>query len=712
MPEIFLIFVTHEIVNHGNTDCTGYLISIMNLDQLKNGLDQEQYKAVTTTEGPILVLAGAGSGKTRVITYRILYLLEKKKINASNILAVTFTNKAANEMKKRISQYRGNPVRNLIISTFHSLGVRILENHITVLGYKEKFSIYDENDKKNVIKSILKEFEISDDDNYDINNIIKLISMAKTTRGGSDIFNKTENPEEAFTLNKIYERYKEILKNMNVVDFDDLIALPVQILKKYKKIRDSYQQKFKYIMVDEYQDTNNIQYTFLKQLISPLRNICVVGDDDQAIYGFRGSEIEHILKFENHFPKAKVITLRYNYRSTPTIVKAAGALIKKNKTRHEKSIKTVKRDGDKISINGIENEKSEAGMVVTKIMNYYTIDKLNFKDMAILYRTNFQSRVFEEELRGRNIPYRLIGGYQFFERKEIKDILAYMKFIISEKDEISLLRIINCPKRGIGDKTIKALNDFSIEYKITLYEAIERVSEIESINLKTQSKLNSFHDLIEKYKINFLKSKAPLYITANHMVKEMDYESELRNDLKDDYLVSRRMMNISELISSIKNFEDDQKESGEKPTLFNYLNKISLMTREDENEEENDNKVTLMTFHLSKGLEFGTVFLVGIENEVIPHLKTIQEGSSREEERRLFYVGMTRAKDRLNLSYCRTRKKFGETKDQDPSEFMEEIPQEYVDRPMPGEKAKDSKAFSAFQEMKNKLASGSNKQVY
>jgi len=642
-------------------------------------LNQEQIEAVKHTEGPLLVLAGAGSGKTRVITFRILYLLQNKNIPASYILGVTFTNKAANEMKERIYKLAGKKVKGLVLSTFHSFGVRILRNHIHHLGYKNNFTIYDETDRKNIILNIMSEMNISSME-LKPNIILKSISMAKNSNQFARYFDFIEDERLKEILKNIYKRYGEMLKNYNAVDFDDLIILPIKIFKTQKDVRKKYKEQYQYILVDEYQDTNNVQYQFLNLILNKNKNICVVGDDDQAIYGFRGSKVEHILKFEKDFPGTKIITLTRNYRSTKNILSAAGHVIQNNKSRHKKSIKSIKDSGDRILILSKMDEKEEAESIASKIQEYRLRFKYPWSSMAILFRTNFQSRPFEEAFRTRDIPYNIIGGIQFYDRKEIKDILSYLKLIANEKDENSLLRVINCPRRGIGDKTIMHLNQYSSDKNITLYEALSQVIYIDTIKNTARAAIMDFVGVIEKFKKQFFHTKRPMYKIAYDLILEIGYEDALKDEIKELYIVKRKMANISELISSIRIFEEESRETGEKPSLYNYLNKISLLTR-DEEEKEDDlkaGKVSMMTFHLSKGLEFKVVFLVGIEEGLLPHLRTLEEGGSLEEERRLFYVGMTRAKERLIISYALQRKKFGVIKEKAPSRFIRELPENCI----------------------------------
>ncbi len=643
-------------------------------DDIFQQLNNEQLKAVQHTEGSLLVLAGAGSGKTRVITFRILNLLRNKDVPPENILGVTFTNKAAKEMKERINKLAGKYVRGLTISTFHSFGVRILRENIDLLKYKNNFNIYDANDQKNIVNSIFNEMHI-DKKALNINLTLKHISLAKNSNQAIKFLNEIENDEYRLLITNIYKRYQEILKNYNSVDFDDLIILPIKILKKFKEVKNKYQKQYKYVLVDEYQDTNNIQYQFLKQILNKEKNICVVGDDDQAIYGFRGSKVEHILKFEKDFPSTITINLTKNYRSTQNILHAANELIKNNKARHKKIIKSTKKTGNKILIMEKIDEKNEAEFIVNKIAEYHHKFNISWQDMAILYRTNFQSRPFEEFLRLKDIPYNIVGGMKFYDRKEIKDILAYLKLIANEKDEISLLRIINYPRRGIGDKTVFHLNQYGIKKKIPLYEALKDASKIDEIKPSALSNLLKFVKIIEKYKKEFLHTHKPMYKIAHEMVKDIRYEEEIINDIDQPHLAKWKMNNISELISSIKAFEDESSMTNEESGLYNYLNKISLITKEEEKKEEkNQGRVSLMTFHISKGLEFRAVFLVGIEEKLLPHLKTIEEGGSIEEERRMFYVGITRAREHLVITHALTRRRFGITEEALPSRFIRELP--------------------------------------
>ncbi|MBU1076815.1 MAG: UvrD-helicase domain-containing protein [Spirochaetes bacterium] len=653
------------------------------MQELFKELNPPQQTAVRTLDGPLLVLAGAGSGKTRVITYRILNLIRNKKVSPRHILGVTFTNKAANEMRQRINQISEKRIKGLTLSTFHSFGVKILKEHIHTLGYKNNFNIYDENDKKNLINSIFNEMNLDATGagaEYNINIILRQISLAKNNNLFLRYFDRIEHEEYKLTVKNIYKRYEELLKNYNAVDFDDLIVLPIKILKKNEEIRESYHQQYQYILVDEYQDTNDIQYQFLKLLINKKNNICVVGDDDQAIYGFRGSKVEHILKFEKDFPNTKTVKLTSNYRSTPVILEAANRIIRNNKSRHEKEITSIKKGGSKILLKESHSELEEAEFVAGQILKYHHETKVPWEDMAVLYRTNFQSRPFEEAFRFKSIPYILIGGMQFYDRKEVKDILAYLKVIANEKDDMSLLRILNYPRRGIGDKSIYNLNQYSIKKKICLYDALSHAHEVEDLKSEALTNTVAFHTLIKKYKNEFFHSKKPMYRIAYDLVRQVKYEDQLKNEVNEPRLIKRKMYNISELISGIRNYEEEAAATGEKANLFNYLNRVSLLTKDEEDQEE-EGKVSLMTFHLSKGLEFQVIFLVGIENDFLPHLRSIEDGTAIDEERRLFYVGITRAKDHLVISYARNRKKFGLLEEKQPSIFISEIPEEIITRP-------------------------------
>lgn len=644
-------------------------------------LNEEQKRAVTHTEGPLLVLAGAGSGKTRVITYRILHLITQKRVSPLHILAVTFTNKAADEMKERVRLLAGRRLPGLTLSTFHSLGVRILKENIPLLGYKNNFSIHDENDKKNRIKSALSELHL-DSLEFNLNSMASHISLAKNTNLFIRYFDAV--PDEGYrqVLRDVYKRYEESMKNCNCVDFDDLIILPVKILSRFPEVREKYHKKFRYILVDEYQDTNSIQYQFVKQLLPEDRNICVVGDDDQAIYGFRGSKIEHILRFEKDFPGTRVITLTRNYRSVRNILLAASGVIKNNKERHPKEIVSAHGAGEKILLKECPDETREAEFVSERLFDLHRHHHVAWKDMAVLYRTNFQSRPFEEAFRLRGIPYEVVGGMEFYDRKEVKDILSYLKVIANEKDELSLLRILNYPGRGIGDRTVYELNQYSMKKRIGLFQALREADKIDTLRGQTRETLADFTRLIESYKKEFFNSKKPLYKAAHELVREIRLEDALLEEFGDEpALVKRKMNNVSELVSSIRNYEEQAGQEDEKPDLYRYLNRISLYAREEEQADEAGScKVFLMTLHLSKGLEFSAVFLTGCESDLIPHQRSMEEGGVMEEERRLFYVGMTRAKSRLILSRSLSRMRFGLPVAKEPSPFLSEIPAEYITR--------------------------------
>jgi len=644
------------------------------LDSQIMKLNPEQREAVTTVSGPLLILAGAGSGKTRVLVNRVAYLVEKKKINPKNILALSFTNKAANEMKERVKSLLGaKNTKGMILSTFHSLGVKILKKEIRRLDYKAKFTIYSQSEQLSAIRSIIGDLQA---DSYKPDEYLRMVSAAKNKNlkeipsGFSDdkVFNKF--------LTEVYREYISSLKLYNAVDFDDLLFLPVKIFDLYPEVLEEYQELFRYIMIDEYQDTNHLQYIFVKGLTASHRNICVVGDDDQSIYGFRGAEVKNILNFEKDFPDAKIIKLEQNYRSTNTILEAANELIKNNSLRKEKNLWSDKGKGQAIDWIITDSQSDEAEVIAERIESLIYYKKVPHSKILVLLRTNFNARIFEEEFRSRSIPYRLVGGKTLFDRKELKDLVAYLKVFLNPDDDINLLRIINFPIRGIGKGSVKKLLEEGRDKKLSVWEVINRPSDELNQVLK---KTGSFVSLVKKYHEIF---KNPPGIISTHQevenfLEESNFLAHLVSEKKDTKKAMRSRENILDFVSFFKKIEE--KKNG--ISLEKFLDKMSLnndILQNKKDDDKNEGLVTIMTLHCSKGLEFEYVFMVGMEEEIFPHIRSINTPGGIEEERRLCYVGITRAKTHLTMSMAGTRKKWGNEEKRLPSRFIEELPKHLV----------------------------------
>ena len=633
-------------------------------------LNPQQRQAVNHTEGALLILAGAGSGKTQVITSRIVHLLRDKHVSAENILAVTFTNKAAREMKERVNAMAGNMANGIVISTFHSLGMRILRRDIRALGFKPNFSIYSSSDQAGVLRQAMRELEL-DPKQCDPDMILWRISAAKNRLIGPDEFKPRRDDRFELATAAVYPRYQKLLKGFNAIDFDDIIMLSVKLLQSNPAILTHWQERFRYIMVDEYQDTNASQYLLISLLAGKHGNLCVVGDDDQSIYGWRGAEVQNILNFGHDYPGCLVIKLEQNYRSTSSILDAANSVIKNNPVRSQKALWTAAGQGREIDLIVAANEEDEASKVVESIMMEQFRDKLSWSDFAILYRSNAQSRAFEEKLRLERIPYTVVGGIQFYERKEVKDAIAYLRVIDNPNDEASLLRIINFPRRGIGDNTLVRLNQWSMEHDVPLYEALKRAGEIADIPESSKKAVTAFYSMMKGVIEGFGKNRMGEQINA--LFNRLRIEDELYRTLNDAAQARKRIENIEQVINSLALFE----EQNPRGTLSAFLERIALMD-EDKPEQDKDhgrNEVTLMSLHSSKGLEFSHVYLAGMEEDLLPHKRSIEDDPACAEERRLCYVGITRARRHLTLSRCLTRRKYGTVEKRGPSRFLAEIPE-------------------------------------
>ena len=632
-----------------------------------DSLNNKQQEAVFLTEGPLLILAGAGSGKTRVLTHRIAYLIEEKSVNPWNILAITFTNKAAGEMRERVDNLIGFGAESVWVSTFHSMCVRILRRYADRIGYTNSFTIYDTDDQKTVMKEVCKKLQI-DTKNLKEKTILGKISACKDELIGAEQFLKeTQNDFGMKKIAMAYSEYQKQLKSNNAMDFDDLIFKTVELFRMNPDVLESYQERFKYIMVDEYQDTNTAQFKLISLLAGKYRNLCVVGDDDQSIYGFRGANINNILDFEKIFNDAHVIKLEQNYRSTQNILDAANQVISNNYGRKSKTLWTDNGEGEKINFTAYNTGFDEANGIVSDIKTKVEERKYDYRDIAILYRTNAQSRALEEKFVQNNIPYRVFGGVNFYARKEIKDILAYLKTIDNATDDVAVKRIINVPKRGIGQTTIDRVSIYADENEISFYDALRDARNISTIS-KGASKIEPFTNMIQ-----MLRSKASVYSVTElveDVVEDTGYIQYLKDTETEDE-VEQRVENINELITKAKNYDD----TAEEPTLSGFLEEVALVADID-NLDENTNRVVLMTLHSAKGLEYPVVYLAGLEDGLFPSYMTItsEDPNALEEERRLAYVGITRAMKELNLSAAKQRMIRGETQYNKVSRFVKEIP--------------------------------------
>ena len=638
-------------------------------------LNPPQREAVAQTEGPVLILAGAGSGKTRVLTHRIAYLMDEKGVNPWNILAITFTNKAAQEMRERVDKLVGFGSESIWVSTFHSACVRILRRHIDNLGYDTNFTIYDTDDQKSLMKDVCRKMNI-DTKIYKERSLLAQISHAKDELlTPDDMEMKAAGDYNMKKVASVYREYQAALRKNNALDFDDLIVKTVELFEKCGAVLEYYQERFKYIMVDEYQDTNTAQFKFISLLAQRYQNLCVVGDDDQSIYKFRGANIGNILGFEHVFPDARVIRLEQNYRSTRNILNAANQVIANNTERKAKTLWTENEEGSKVHFRQFLNAYEEAEYVAGEIGKLKRNGLGNYRDCAILYRTNAQSRIFEEKFIAANIPYKLVGGVNFYARKEIKDLLCYLKTINNARDDLAVQRIINVPKRGIGATTLGRVQDYADNMGISLYEALRVAEEVPSIG-RSLSKINGFVTFIQ-----MLKSKADV-MTVEEILQEVidstGYVAEL--EAEDTEESRARIENIDELISKTVAYQEAMEEQNQSATLSGFLEEVALVADIDTVDPDQD-YVLLMTLHSAKGLEFPKVFMVGMEDGIFPSHMTISYGDDgeMEEERRLCYVGITRAMKDLTLTCAQQRMIRGETQYNRVSRFVREIPRELVD---------------------------------
>ncbi|GEN53726.1 DNA helicase PcrA [Halobacillus faecis] len=641
------------------------------LNALIQGLNTEQREAVTHTEGPLLIMAGAGSGKTRVLTHRIAYLLSEKDIAPRNILAITFTNKAAREMKERVESLVGKDGEKIWMSTFHSMCVRILRRDIDRIGYDRNFSILDSSDQLSVIKQVLKEINL-DPKKWDPRAMLGAISNSKNELMTAEDYEKQAGNMHEEQIAQIYKGYQKKLRKNQSLDFDDLIMQTLRLFDEVPEVLESYQRRFQYIHVDEYQDTNHAQYQLVKHLASRYQNLCVVGDSDQSIYAWRGADIQNILNFESDYPKARTILLEQNYRSTELILDAANNVIDKNSGRKPKRLWTDNKGGEKIHYHQAGTEREEGLFVTDKIEDLVRQGKFRYQDVAILYRTNAQSRTIEETFVKAGVPYQMIGGTKFYDRKEIKDMLAYLRLIANPNDDLSFQRVVNEPKRGVGKTSMDKMLAYAADHDISLYEAAAEVDFV-GVSAKAAKAIMSFRKMIQTW------AEQQEFLSATDMVQEVidktGYEEMLMNEKSIE--AQSRLENIEEFKSVTKNFE----ENAEDKTLVAFLTDLALIADIDSMNEDpsSDDTVTLMTLHSAKGLEFPVVFLIGMEENVFPHSRALMDEEEMEEERRLAYVGITRAEKELFISHAKMRTLYGRTNMNPISRFIHEIPEELIE---------------------------------
>ncbi len=636
-------------------------------------LNEEQQAAVKTTEGPLLIMAGAGSGKTRVLTHRIAYLMAEKHVAPWNILAITFTNKAAREMKERVQSLVGGAAEDIWISTFHSMCVRILRRDIDRIGIDRNFSILDTTDQLSVIKTILNEKNI-DPKKFDPRAILGTISNAKNELLSPEQFVKKAASYYEKIASDVYTEYQQRLLRNHALDFDDLIMTTIQLFERVPEVLEHYQYKFQYIHIDEYQDTNRAQYKLVKMLASRFQNICVVGDSDQSIYRWRGADIQNILSFETDYPNAKVVLLEQNYRSTKRILQAANEVIENNYNRKPKKLWTENPEGQKIVYYEAMNESDEAQFVAGKIKEYVDFGKRRYSDFAVLYRTNAQSRMMEEVLIKSNIPYQIVGGLKFYDRKEIKDVLAYLRLIANPNDDISFSRIVNVPRRGVGASSLEKIASYASAHGLSMFQALGELEHI-GLSARIAAPLNEFRRQIEHW------GQMQEYVSVTELVEDVLEKSGYREMLRAEKTLEAqsRLENIDEFLSVTKHFEN----VNEDKSLIAFLTDLALVADIDQLNNEEDkgsDAVVLMTLHSAKGLEFPVVFLIGMEEGIFPHSRSLDDEEEMEEERRLAYVGITRAEEELFLTSAQMRILFGRTSVNPVSRFVGEIPDELIER--------------------------------
>lgn len=670
------------------------LLARLNLDML----NPEQREATCHMKGPLLILAGAGSGKTRVITHRIGYLISQG-VKPKSILAVSFTNKAATEMVERVANIIGKQyAKQVYLSTFHSLGNDILRQDIDALGYKKPFTILDDADQREIVKEVFRELNL-DPKVVDPRAVLSIISRAKMGFcQPAELREFRFNPDTPFAQ-RVFKHYQSVLKGRNALDFDDLICLPVRLFKEHEEIRQRYADRFEYVMIDEYQDTNHTQLMFLHEIVKDHMNLCVVGDDDQSIYGFRGAVADNILGFEAAYEGCILIKLEQNYRSTNIILEAANAVIANNTQRKAKRLWSAKGEGDFIRWIECASERDEAEFVAAEIERLKLDLELGYESFTILYRSNAQARLFEEALRQWRIPYEVIGGQEFYDRKEVKDFIAYLKVCFNLSDENNIRRIVNLPPRGVGPVLMERISDFALVNDLSFYEAVKMISErpscVEGIGNKVAKRLEEFITLIEHYHGRFSAmekgAEGSMPETARELMKRLDFEDYLRSQESSNKIARRRINNLEGLLSDISSF--CERHGG---SLDKYLTRL-MLDRSSNNDDEPKTSVRLMTFHSSKGLEFPVVFMVGVEEGYLPHENSKDSIKDISEERRLAYVGITRAKEHLYLTTAATRSRYGKAELREPSRFMDEIPEMLIAK----ERGEETKSLGGHQEDRN-----------
>ncbi len=638
-------------------------------------LNEPQREGVINTEGACMIIAGAGSGKTRVLTLRIAHLMQSQNIDPFNIMALTFTNKAAKEMRERIETLVGSDARNLSMGTFHSVFARILRAEAQHLGYPNNFTIYDTDDSKSLLRSVVKEMGL-DETQYKVNAVYNRISSAKNKLISwqdylsNPLFLADDAANMRPEIGNIYKAYSLRCYKSGAMDFDDLLFNTDKLFKEHLHVLNKYQHRFQYLLVDEFQDTNLCQYYIIRKLASVRQNICVVGDDAQSIYAFRGADISNILNFEKDYPDLRIIKLEQNYRSTQTIVEAANSVIAKNKAQLPKNVWTANEEGNLIELIKAVSDNEEGKLIASSIFEEKMQQQYKFSDFVVLYRTNSQSRAIEESLRRMNIKYKVVGGLSFYQRKEIKDVLAYLRYSINQQDEASFRRIINYPKRGIGDTTIDKIVVAANDHAISIWEVLQNITSF--LGGRATGLIDDFVTKIKRFGIEIQNKDA--YEAAAEIAKSSGLLKELYEDKTVEGL--SRYENVQELLNAIKEYvEDPEKED---KSLGAFLQEVSLLTGQDENKDADPDKVTLMTIHMAKGLEFKNVYIVGLEEDLFPSQMMLSSRSELEEERRLFYVAITRAKKKLFLSYALTRYRFGRLKNCEPSRFLDDVNSRYI----------------------------------
>jgi superfamily I DNA/RNA helicase len=634
-------------------------------------LNPKQREAVEHSNGPLLILAGAGSGKTRVITMRTAYLIHTG-VRAGSVLAVTFTNKAAKKMKERVHSLVKGKNGTPVVSTFHSLCLKILRREIEHLGYRKDFTIYDTSEQVSLLRNILSDIKFYDR-SFKAESVLERISRTKNDFAPSEPVSSDDPVEEVSAM--LYPRYHEALKSLNALDFDDLLLLTLKLFREHPVILEKYRERFRYIMVDEYQDTNRVQYDFIKLLAGKRRNLCVVGDDDQSIYGWRGADLGNILDFEKDFPGTVTVRLEQNYRSFGNILNAANGVIINNRRRMEKSLWTERGDGTKVNILKALDTEGEAGWVADRISMIKFERNIPYEDFAVIYRANIFSKPFEEAMRRQRIPYSVVGGTSYFEHKEIKDLAAYLKIIANPSDDLSLLRSASAPKRGLGPSALTALSDFARSNSLSLLDVFGKASGVLGISQKAAVSAEALFELIGRYRDMF-KNGMKMGKTLKALIEEINYRDYISRLYKTPEAAFGRIENIDGFVESITYYESAE----ESPSLHGFLETMALTDLMEEREEKSRGGVTLISFHSSKGLEFPVVFIAGVEEDILPHKKSADRDEDIEEERRLFYVGITRAMNELYITYTDRRSKYGKEKPSVPSRFLNEIPEDVIKR--------------------------------